>query len=171
MNDPDMDPIEWTVRKIVPIPKQYYWEILQNNNASSSSAAGSNNINNYNHYSHSSNANISYKIKFWHNLIYLLMVLYQFCNTWIATPIGDTLGITSSSTNRYVNHGITDEDYENSKINVQNRKKKQQLQQQQNNNDNHTITDTINNDNDNDDNKLQYVLLQKKPPNPQISQK
>ena len=26
MNDEMMDPLEWTVRKVVPIPKAYYWD-------------------------------------------------------------------------------------------------------------------------------------------------
>mmetsp|Transcript_14576 Transcript_14576/g.22197 ORF Transcript_14576/g.22197 Transcript_14576/m.22197 type:complete len:168 (+) Transcript_14576:84-587(+) len=25
MSDPMMDPLEWTVRKVIPIPKEYYW--------------------------------------------------------------------------------------------------------------------------------------------------
>ena len=46
MNDPMMDPLEWTVRKVIPIPKVYYWD--------------------------SGNENLPRKIKAWHNAVFAL---------------------------------------------------------------------------------------------------
>ena len=46
MNDPLMDPLEWTVRKVVPIPRAYFWE--------------------------TGNHDLPWKIKLWHRTVAVL---------------------------------------------------------------------------------------------------
>jgi len=46
MNDPMMDPLEWTVRKVIPIPRAYFWE--------------------------TGNNDLSWKVKLWHRTVAVL---------------------------------------------------------------------------------------------------
>lgn len=182
LSDENMDPIEWTVRKVIPIPKHYYWELLassssqqqnqQENQKSQSQKKGFNNINadmltlpsahavddtmssssNYDNY-------VPMKVKLWHNIFFFIVMLYKFGNSYIATPVADVLGISSSSANRYIHHGISDEEYENSKRLQQERKERKQQQQKLNNGDTNTEFKNSTSDNNRTHPNINAVLM------------
>ena len=69
MNDPKMDPLEWTIRKIVPIPKAYYWE--------------------------TGNTELPMKTKAWHQIVGTLGALVAFLDR-VGKPVTDATGLSAS---------------------------------------------------------------------------
>ena len=101
MTDEDMDPIEWTFRKLVPIPAHYYWDLVDEEEKD----------------------NIPIKIKVWHKTIASLGAIQQWTDRWIARPVASGLGITSSRF-QYVTDNMTEEDWKESRRIVSERKEK-----------------------------------------------
>ena len=69
MNNPDMDMLEWIVRKTIPIPKQYYWE--------------------------TGNTSLPRTVILWHNIVGSLSHAIQ----WLdrnGKPLVDATGLSSS---------------------------------------------------------------------------
>jgi hypothetical protein len=80
MNDPKMDPLEWTIRKIVPIPKAYYWE--------------------------TGNTDLPMKTKAWHQIVGTLGSLVTFVDR-VGKPVTDATGLSASRFD-YVKSTMTD---------------------------------------------------------------
>jgi hypothetical protein len=76
--DEMLDPLERAVRAVVPIPKRYYWDVVD----SESKAAGT--------------AHIPTSIKLWHSTIAALCGLGAWTNAKIAVPITNALGLNDS---------------------------------------------------------------------------
>jgi len=103
MTDEDMDPLEWTFRKLVPIPAHFYWDVVVDEKE---------------------RAHIPTKIKVWHKTIASLGAVQQFADRWIARPVASGLGVTSSRF-QYVTDNMTQEDWKESKRIVTERKEKE----------------------------------------------
>lgn len=69
MDDPKLDLLEWTVRRIIPIPKAYYWE--------------------------SGNYDVSLRTKTWHRAVGGLGALVKLTDR-VGAPIVEATGLTSS---------------------------------------------------------------------------
>lgn len=122
MNDEMMDPIEWIVRKVVPIPKQYYWEIIDTNNPSTS-ATMNNEESKYNKNENNCNdlySKISIRTKIWHNTISLLDNIQNFATKQIAEPFASGVGLTGSRF-YFVTNTMTNNDMHQSQRYIQRR--------------------------------------------------
>jgi hypothetical protein len=88
----NMDPLEWTFRKLYPIPQHYYWEVVTPDQLSQ----------------------VPLKIKIWHRTTSMLWSTYQVVDRYVAQPIARETGITKSRFD-YVIDTMTQEDWESSK--------------------------------------------------------
>ena len=151
-NNEDMDPIEWTVRKLVPIPAVYYWDVsialessedkddtVDSNDpmtreptAKTPPAAPASQLQQYQPMSADM---VPWKIRLWHESIYSLCVAGDFITRRIAQPIAGVLGLTSQSSSpfSYVFDNMTRQEWEASqqRAREQCRKNQQRRQQQQ----------------------------------------
>lgn len=89
-NDPDMDPLEWSTRKIVPIPQAYYWQ--------------------------TGNYDLPTRVKAWHLSIYALGSLTR-CAECVGGVIADLTGLNGSEFD-YVTSTMTPEEWEISRRNL-----------------------------------------------------
>mmetsp|Transcript_895 Transcript_895/g.813 ORF Transcript_895/g.813 Transcript_895/m.813 type:complete len:208 (-) Transcript_895:173-796(-) len=87
MEDPNMDPLEWTVRKLVPIPKAYYWE--------------------------TGNEDLPFKTKTWHQTVSRLGAAKRMAER-IGEAVANFTGLNSSSYD-YVISTMTEEQWEAAK--------------------------------------------------------
>jgi hypothetical protein len=108
MKDELMDPIEWTIRKIIPIPAVYYWELIDDPDANPHTKALS--------------SKLSTRIKVWHNVIASCASVQRWSEQRIAQPIATATGLTGSKF-YYVTDAMTPADIERSKQYVQRRLK------------------------------------------------
>lgn len=84
LDDPRMDPLEWSVRKTLPIPKVYYWE--------------------------TGNENIPRKTKLWHHSVNVLSNALKVAEK-AGGVIADVAGFNSTQYD-YVTATMTDEQWE-----------------------------------------------------------
>jgi hypothetical protein len=111
MSDEDMDPIEWTVRKVIPIPAEYYWDAV----------------------SEEQHDQIPARTKVWHKTISFLCGAQQWTERSVAKPLAASLGLTDSRFD-YVVDNMTDEEWEKSRATASARRsqgKKEDLQSKQ----------------------------------------
>ena len=73
--DEDMDPLEWTVRKVVPIPRVYYWDVVPDQ---------------------AERASIPWKIRAWHSTIAGCCRVGNWMDRRVAQPIARGVGLTDS---------------------------------------------------------------------------
>lgn len=92
MSSEDMDPIEWTVRKVLPIPCDYYWDVIPEEQ----------------------HAEIPTSTKVWHRTISFLCRAHEWTNQHVAQPLVSGLGLTESRFD-YVVDQMTPEQWERSK--------------------------------------------------------
>ena len=100
MTAEDLDPLEWTLRKVVPIPKYYYWEVVKQD---------------------SDVEMIPYRIKLWHNTVASMTGAYKWTEQRVGMPLARSLGLTSSRFSDVTMY-MTDEDMKESKQIVAERK-------------------------------------------------
>lgn len=74
MNNEDMDMLEWIVRKIVPIPKQYYWETDDTTTTIT---------------------NLPRSVLVWHNVVGSLSRAVQWLDR-MGTPVAHATGLSTS---------------------------------------------------------------------------
>eukprot|EP00519_Triparma_laevis_P013541 CAMPEP_0182490566 /NCGR_PEP_ID=MMETSP1321-20130603/383_1 /TAXON_ID=91990 /ORGANISM="Bolidomonas sp., Strain RCC1657" /LENGTH=160 /DNA_ID=CAMNT_0024692773 /DNA_START=96 /DNA_END=578 /DNA_ORIENTATION=- len=105
-DDPDMDPLEYTVRKVLPIPKKYFWE------------------------SNRDPDNLSFRTKLWHRSVAVLgKMLYvaEYAGEVIAHVFG-----LNESRYQYVMDNMTKEDWEKAhKVNEEREAEWEQFRAQQ----------------------------------------
>ncbi|KAL7469164.1 hypothetical protein ACHAXS_009434 [Conticribra weissflogii] len=99
LTDPDMDPLEYTFRRLVPIPKVYFWETADQSN---------------NHHE-----SLPFKIKLWHNTIYYLSLCLRKAEAG-GEIIANILGLNNSEFD-YVMDAMTEEEWRMSRENVERR--------------------------------------------------
>jgi hypothetical protein len=100
LTDEDMDPIEWMVRKLVPIPNVYYWDILEDQHEQSEVWVG---------------------IRVWHSTISGLCTMGGWIDRRVAQPLARGLGLTESRFD-YVTDQMSAEDWQASRREVDRRK-------------------------------------------------
>ena len=101
MNDPKMDPLEWTVRKVVPIPKAYYWD--------------------------TENKDLPFKTKAWHRSIHILEITVKSMEK-AGEVVANMFGLNSSRYS-YVLDTMTPEERELARrINEERRERSQNRQ-------------------------------------------
>jgi hypothetical protein len=84
-----LDPIERTVRYLIPIPKYYYWDVMKehaNHNSTKNSEVPNEAI--------ITSDQIPYTIRSWHTIINLCDRIGTWTNTHIAQPIASYTGLT-----------------------------------------------------------------------------
>jgi len=81
-SDEYMDPIEWSVRKVVPLPAVYFWDLLKDVPEDVAQQIVQDKI--------------PRKIRMWHRFIGTMDRAQHFVNDWVAQPIAGTLGITDA---------------------------------------------------------------------------
>jgi hypothetical protein len=99
MSDEDMDPIEWTVRKLIPIPVEYYWNIV----------------------SEEQHSQVPARTKIWHKTISFLCGAQQWTERSVAKPLAASMGLTGSRFD-YVVDNMTDNEWEKSRARVAERR-------------------------------------------------
>mmetsp|Transcript_21808 Transcript_21808/g.62102 ORF Transcript_21808/g.62102 Transcript_21808/m.62102 type:complete len:214 (-) Transcript_21808:164-805(-) len=112
MDAEDMDPLEWTIRKLIPIPCQYYWE---NDRVTPQQ--------------------VPLRLKMWHRVVGALDSGWKFLEGRVGTPLVNATGVTSSQFD-YVTSTMSERDWEYSRTAVSRRKTRQnaderELQQNQ----------------------------------------
>lgn len=108
LNAEDMDPLEWTFRTVVPIPKYYYWDIIRNEEDVEL---------------------IPTKTKLWHQSIHALSVMNSWTEQRISRPIADSLGLNNPWHNEVAMY-MTDEDWEKSRQAILARSLREQKRQE-----------------------------------------
>jgi len=121
IDDPYMDPLEWTVKKIVPIPKAYYWTIPEKNDPSSSAEdmSHSNELDNDGE-GQTPRQSIPMKIKVWHNSICALAFAFH-CAEKTGEFFANIMGLTKSRYD-YVTSTMTEDEWELAKENADKKK-------------------------------------------------
>ena len=90
MNDPTMDPLEWGVRRIISIPKQYYWV--------------------------SKKYNVSVRTKVWHRTVATLGISLRIAER-VGEALANVSGLNSSRY-EYVTTFMSDEEWETARKNA-----------------------------------------------------
>jgi hypothetical protein len=88
----DMDPLEWTFRKLIPVPENYYWDVVQDQDVE----------------------RVPTRIKLWHKSFHSVATAFQWTEQRVGMPLARTLGLTSSRMST-VTMFMTDEDWKKSK--------------------------------------------------------
>jgi len=84
MDDPDLDPLEWSVRKVLPIPKKYFWE--------------------------TGNDNLDLRTRVWHRSVWFLgqaLGVAEYCGEVVANLLG-----INESRYQYVMDSMSEGDWE-----------------------------------------------------------
>eukprot|EP00980_Cylindrotheca_fusiformis_P022314 scaffold9191_cov114-Cylindrotheca_fusiformis.AAC.9 len=100
MDSETMDPFEWTARKLVSVPKAYYWDTDVNPKE------------------------LPVKLKVWHRSVGLMGSAVRLFDN-MGKPVAGALGLSSSRFN-YVTSTMTDRDWETSRRHVEERAQMQQ---------------------------------------------
>lgn len=122
-----LDPIERTVRYIVPIPKYYYWDVLK--------AQSNKSRNNSEEHDSTNNTTtitadqIPYTIKSWHTIIGLCESIGTWTNNHIAQPIASFTGLTGPRFHEVID-SMTPQEMQQSKRIVQERQLRDQIHRQ-----------------------------------------
>ena len=147
LTDPNMDPLEYTFRRFVPIPKQYYWdntttdteqaeEVLANTETTETNSTDDDdddddgaNYNNSNQHVNSNNQHVSsqdlpLKIKFWHCSIYYLGEALKKAEG-AGGVIANLLGLNDGPF-EYVTNRMTEEEMAASRRNVELRREERE---------------------------------------------
>jgi len=98
LNDPKMDPLEWSVRKTISIPKIYYWE--------------------------TENYNVSFRTKVWHRCIQAAGMSLRGAER-VGEVIANVLGVNASRFDD-VTAFMTDEEWAQAEANAKRDKEKRQ---------------------------------------------
>ena len=111
LSNPDMDPLEYTFPKYIPIPKVYYWDTTTSNNDDDDETIRT-------------NANeLPMRIKLWHNSIYYLGICLQKAEAG-GEVVANILGLNSGPFN-WVTENMTRREMEQSQVIVNSRREEQ----------------------------------------------
>ena len=106
VQDDMVDPIERTVRAIVPIPKYYYWDICNTD---------------------ADIKEIPKTIQLWHSAIYSCNVIGQWTTKNVGLPIASALGLTSSRFHEVIDQ-MSPQELDESRQQVKERREREQQQ-------------------------------------------
>lgn len=116
-----LDPIERTVRYIIPIPKYYYWDVLkeQSNNSKRTASEAS----------PITSDQIPFSIKTWHTIIGICDSIGTWTNAHIAQPIASFTGLTGPRFHEVIT-SMTPQEIQQSQRIVQERQLRDQVHRQ-----------------------------------------
>ena len=77
MEREDMDPLEWSVRKVVPIPAHYYWDVVPEDKDGTMQTE------------------IPRSIRWWHNSVHAMANALEWTEQKVGLPLGRRLGLLS----------------------------------------------------------------------------
>ena len=100
LTNPDMDPLEYTFRRYVPIPKAYFWDTADDSN---------------DHHS-----NLPFRIKLWHRTIFYLGWCLKQAEAG-GEMVANILGLNSGQFD-YVTETMTEEEWDHSRVVVERRR-------------------------------------------------
>mmetsp|Transcript_30037 Transcript_30037/g.36638 ORF Transcript_30037/g.36638 Transcript_30037/m.36638 type:complete len:196 (-) Transcript_30037:411-998(-) len=103
MNDPKMDPLEWSARTLIPIPKAYYWD--------------------------TKNENLPLRTKAWHQTVAALGSTLRVAES-VGEVAANVLGLNSSRYD-YVTDAMTEEDWARSRQLAEERRKKREIRRKE----------------------------------------
>ena len=111
-----LDPIEWTVRKLIPIPETYFWEYeppvssssLQHGGDESSSPTTTSTSTTT---SKEWQRRLPWHLKAWHRTIGVADAAIQWTDRWVAQPVANATGLTAPYMS-YVTDHMTAEEWE-----------------------------------------------------------
>ena len=109
LTDPNMDPLEYTFRRFVPLPKVYFWETADESNEY--------------------HQNLPYRVKLWHNTIYYLGVCLQKAES-VGGVVASILGLNSGEFD-YVTSTMTAEQWSQSRRNMEQRREESRVHQEE----------------------------------------
>eukprot|EP00956_Cyclotella_meneghiniana_P007838 scaffold10444_cov71-Cyclotella_meneghiniana.AAC.12 len=109
LTNPDMDPLEYTFRRFVPIPKVYFWETADESNEF--------------------HQNLPVRVKLWHNTIYYLGACLQRAEA-AGGVVASILGLNSGEFD-YVTSTMTEEQWNQSRRNMEQRREQSRLHQEE----------------------------------------
>ena len=109
MNDETMDPLEWSFRKMVPIPEHFYWDVVS---------------------SEEEQRCIPTRIRFWHRSLYTLSRVSQWTDDHIGQPLARTLGLHTPRSSD-VTMFMSDDDWKRSQRIVMERQKNQEANEEE----------------------------------------
>jgi hypothetical protein len=95
-----LDPIEWTVRKLVPIPETYFWEYNPRDDDDDMLRDDD----------QSWQAHLSWRLRTWHRTIGTAEATLHWMDRWIAQPVARTTGVTDSRFSDVTQY-MTEEDW------------------------------------------------------------
>jgi hypothetical protein len=109
LTNPDMDPLEYTFRRFVPIPKVYFWDTADESNYF--------------------NQNLPLRVKLWHNSIYYLGLCLKKAEA-AGEIVANILGLNSGEFD-YVTNTMTEEQWSESRRNVEARRQESRRHQEE----------------------------------------
>ena len=109
LTNPNMDPLEYTFRRYVPIPKVYFWETANESN---------------DYHQH-----LPFRVKLWHNTIYYLGVCLQKAES-AGEMVANVFGLNSGEFD-YVTSTMTEEQWNQSRRNMEQRREEGRLRQEE----------------------------------------
>lgn len=113
MNDESMDPFEWAARKLVPIPKQYYWEATTEDNSADDGGLVP-----------LDPKELPLKLKLWHRSVSAMGSAVRLTDS-MGKSIGSYLGLSSSRFD-YVTSTMNEQEWESSRQMVNARREEHQ---------------------------------------------
>ncbi|KAL3782969.1 hypothetical protein HJC23_003125 [Cyclotella cryptica] len=109
LNNPNIDPLEYTFRRFVPIPKVYFWETADESN--------------------DFHQNLPIRVKLWHNTIYYLGVCLKKAES-AGEIVANILGLNGGEFD-YVTNTMTEEQWSQSRRNVEIRREESRRRQEE----------------------------------------
>ena len=109
LTNPEMDPLEYTFRRFVPIPKVYFWETADESN--------------------DFHQNLPVRVKLWHNTIYYLGACLQRAEA-AGGVVASILGLNSGEFD-YVTSTMTEDQWNQSRRNMEQRRDQSRLHQEE----------------------------------------
>ena len=106
MEAEDLDPLEWAFRKVVPVPKYYYWDLQPKEGETET-------------------AEVPRRIQLWHKAVYACTHGFRKVEDGFAKPLARGVGLTTNRMN-HVTMFMTDDDWNKSKRHVAELKQKQE---------------------------------------------
>lgn len=117
MTNPDMDPLEYTFRRYVPIPKQYYWD-------TPAPAPANEESNDNNNIDTNNQKTLPFRIKLWHCSIYYLDKCLKTAEAG-GEVIANILGLQSGPFD-YVTNNMTEAEMAQSRRNLELRREERE---------------------------------------------
>jgi hypothetical protein len=109
LTSPELDPLEYTFRKLVPIPKVYFWETADQSNEY--------------------HRNLSFRVKLWHTIIYFGGICLNKAEL-VGGAVASILGLNSGEFD-YVTNTMTEEQWSQSRRNMEQRRVESRLNQEE----------------------------------------